>query len=242
MTDAHLEIAYWSVVKELEPAADISVARLQAALPKFLATTGAPAKAGNVIYECLLGMAWYWPAWNDFAKKVGYETLEAIAASTSKMSAAELLKSLSVDELKQVCHDLNATYSPRAKKDELLATARKAGADGAMYNTVQSIRQRIQDSQSDRCRKQMALHMASRILSVAYSAHRYEQLSDPQLLSLRPFWRFVWGGVTDIDAPRACRKFDGKSLPYYEAQQRFPALPCSYLRCGCRVSADREDH
>lgn len=240
--DAHLEIAYWSVVKDLEPAAEIDIAKLQGALPKFLASTGTSAKAGEVIFECLSDIAWYWPAWNGFAKKVGYETLETIAMSISKARPAELLKSVSASELKEICHRLSATYPPRAKKTELITAVLGVGNEGMLTEILQPIRHRLQEIQSDRCRRQMALHMASRILSVAYNAHRYEQLTDPQLLSVRPFWRFVWGGAIDIDAPKVCRKFDGKSLPYHEALQRFPPLPCGYLHCHCRITADGGEH
>lgn len=86
MTDAHLENAYWLVVKDLEAAPDdILVARLKSALPEFLAASGTSAKAGAVIFNCLSDIAWDWPAWSDFARKVGYESLQAMTTSIAKM-------------------------------------------------------------------------------------------------------------------------------------------------------------
>lgn len=240
MTDAHLEIAYWAVVKDLEAPVDIPVARLNAALPEFLASTGTSAKAGAVIYNCLSDIAWDWPAWSNFAKKVGYESLQEVAISIAKMRPAEVLKSLSVAELKKFSCERNIKQAPRATKDDLVAALLKtAGKDDAILEMVLPFRQRLQEIQSEKCRKQMALHMASRILRVAHNMYRYEQLNDPDLLSVCPIWRFVWGGATDIDAPKSCRKFNNKRLPHHQAKQVFPVLPCDYVNCGCRIVAER---
>jgi len=84
--------------------------------------------------------------------------------------------------------------------------------------------------------------MASRITRVAYNIHRYEQLNDPDLLKICPFWRFVWGGGTDIDTPKSCRKFNNKKLSHIEAKQVFPVLPCDYLQCGCHIAAESGCH
>lgn len=238
MTDEYLEIAYWSVIKELEAPVDIPVAQLKAALPEFITSTGAPAKAGAVIYNCLSDVAWIWPAWNNFAKRVGHESLQDIASSITKLRPAEILKSLTVAELKQLCIERNVKQTPRASKDDLIAALLKITDKDALLTMVSPFRQHLQKIQSEKCRKQMAFHMASRILGVAYSMHRKEQLNDPDLLKICPFWRFVWGGVTDIDAPKSCRKFNNIKLPHNEAKQVFPDLPCDYLKCGCYIVAD----
>ncbi len=242
MTDKHLEIAYWSVIKDLEAPVDIPVARLKAALPEFLASTGTSAKAGAVIYNRLSDIAWDWPAWNNFAKKVGYESLQNIASSITKMRPAEILESLSVAELKQLCRERNVEQAPRAPKDGLVAALLKGTGKDAIPDMVLPFRQHLQKAQSEKCRKQMALHMASRILTVAHNMYRYEQLNDPDLLKACPFWRFVWGGTTDIDAPKQCRNFNNKRLPHHEAKEVFPVLPCDYLQCGCRIVAESGRH
>jgi hypothetical protein len=242
VTDEYLEIAYWSVVKDLEAPVDIPVARLKAALPEFMASTGTPAKAGAVIYNCLSDVAWDWPAWNNFAKKVGYESLQNIASSITKMRPAEILKSLSVAELKLLCLERNVEQAPRAPKDGLVAALLKSTDKDAIPDMVLPFRQHLQKAQSEKCRKQMAFHMSSRILGVAHSMYRYAQLNDPDLLKICPFWRFVWGGVTDIDAPKSCRKFNNNKLPHNEAKQVFPILPCDYLKCGCYIVADSGRH
>lgn len=238
MTNTHLEIAYWSVVKDLEAPEDIPVSRLNAALPEFLVSTGTSAKAGAVIYNCLSDIAWDWPAWNNFAQKAGYDSLQSIATSIAKMRPAEILKSLPVAELKQLCLTRNVEQVPRATKDGLVASLLKATGKDAIPDMVLPFSRNLQEAQSQKCRKQMCLHMASRILNVAYNMHRYEQLNDPELLTLRPRWRFVWGGSTDIDAPKSCRKFNNKAFPHYEAKQVFPSLPCDYLKCGCHITVE----
>lgn len=238
MTDTHLEFAYWSVVKDLEAPVDIPVSRLNAVLPEFLGSTGSSAKAGAAIYNCLSDIAWDWPAWNSFAVKVGYDSLQSIATSIAKMRPAEILKSLPVAELKQLCLTRNVEQVPRATKDSLVAALLKATGKDAIQDMVLPFRRNLQEAQNQKCRKQMCLHMASRILNVAYNIHRYEQLNDPELLTLCPCWRFIWGGSTDIDAPKSCRKFNNKTLPHYEAKQVFPSLPCGYLKCSCRIAVE----
>lgn len=238
MTDEHFEIAYWSVVKNLEAPVDIPAARLKAALPEFLASIGIPAKAGAVIYNCLLDIAWDWPAWNEFDRKVGYDSLQDIVTSIAKMRPAEVLKSLSVAELKQLCRERNVEQVSRASKDDLVAALLKASAKDAIPDMVLPFRQHLQKAQSEKCRKQMTLHMASRILKVAHNMYRYEQLNDSSLLKICPSWRFVWGGVTDIDTPKSCQEFNNKTLPHNEAKQAFPVLPCDYLQCGCYIVAE----
>ncbi len=238
MTDAHFEIAYWSVVKDIKATVDIPVTRLKIALPEFIAATGAPAKAGAVIYNYLSDIAWDWPAWNDFAKKKGYESLQDIAISIAKMRPVEILKSLSKIELKQLCQEHGIAEVPSAKKDDLVTVLLKTNSKDVITEMVLPFRRSIQNIQNEKCRKQMTLHMASRMLRVAYNMHRYEQLNDQDLLKICPFWRFSWGGSIDIDAPKSCQKFNNKRLPHHEAKQVLPVLPCDYLQCSCSISAE----
>lgn len=238
MTDAHLQIAYWSVLKDLEPGADIPVARINAVLPDFLASTGTSAKASAVLSRALSDIAWDWPAWNDFAKKAGYQSLRDIELEVAKLRPTDILKSLSQPELTSLCQERNVTLPSRATKSDLIAGLLKAVAKDDIPELVMPFRRRLKAELEEKYRKRMAVHMASRILLVAHNTHRYEQLNDPELLSVRPNWRFVWGGATDIDAPKACRKFNNKKLPHHQAKEVFPALPCDYLHCACHIVAE----
>lgn len=235
----HLKVAFWSVVNELVPAEDIPEDRMAAAFPDFASSAGAPQKEGDAIWSCLLGIAWDWPAWERFATKAGYETLRSVTESIAKMRPVDVLKTLLVAELKQLCKDRGVEPVPRGPKDDLVKAILKATPKDDVPALLNPYRQRMESSRSDKCRRRMAFFMAVRISSIAYNIGRYEQLTDPDLLELRPCWRFEWGGSIDRDAPKSCRQFHNKVLPVQEAKRVFPALPCDYLQCGCAIVADK---
>jgi hypothetical protein len=232
MPYAHTEIAYWSVVKDLIAPEDIPIALLKAALPEFLASSGSASKAGAVIISHLNGIAWDWPAWHAFAKKTDRYTLTEITTSVAKIRPIDLLVTLAVPELKRRCKDREIIPEKKATKDQIVVALLKATKDGSEEKLFDRIRRQILEKESHQCRKQMALHMAARITKVAYTMERYEQLKS------FPFWRFVWGGGADIDAPKECRKFNNEKLSATEAKHNFPVLPCDYLQCGCYIVGD----
>lgn len=238
MSEDDSAIAYWSVVKDLEPVDDIPLARLREALSEFLRFTGEPKKAGGVLFECLSGIPWDWPAWGAFAKKAGCESLATIASSVSRMRPAEILKALSLMQLQHLCTARNITRPSRATKELLVGAMLKGVSSEVALEIVLPFRQELQDTKNAKCRQEMARFLAYRILSVASNRERLAQLMDPDILSVMPFWKFHWCGHTDIDAPKSCRRFDGTALPHQAAIRTFPTLPCNYLRCSCRLSAD----
>lgn len=229
MPSAHVEAAYWETIKDLVAPVDIPIPLLKAALPEFLTSTGSSSQAGDVLIKALDGIAWDWPAWHDFAKKSGRESLPNIAISIAKMRPAEVLKSLSVAELKQLCQEHQAIPPTRPTKEQTVGALLKSVGKESIQEVIQPFRQQLQEKHSVKCREQMALHLASRITLIAYHMHHYEQTQS------LPVWRFVWGGATDIDAPKGCRKFNNKRLSISQAKQDFPVLPCDYLHCGCYV-------
>lgn len=239
MTDLHLEIAYWSVLNDLEAPIDIPIEPLKTALPIFLVSTGSSTKASEVIYNCLSNIEWDWPVWNDFAKKLGYNSLQSIDVSISKMEPNEILMTLSATELKQLCREKDLTLTPRTLKSELILKLLEVTGIEASTHMIFLFAKKIRTTQYEKCRKQMAQYITHRILTIAYNMNRYEQLTDPDLLSLCPSWRFVWSGTFDNDAPKSCQKFSNKKFPHYEAMEFFPTLPCEYLKCSCRITAEK---
>ncbi|MEF8746670.1 MAG: hypothetical protein V5B31_02175 [Candidatus Accumulibacter propinquus] len=238
MSDEHRQMAYWSVVKDLEPAADIPLARLRAAMPEFFRFSGEPKRAGSVLFDCLAGIPWDWPAWETFAKKAGYDSLRTISLAIARMRPAEVLKARSLTQLRDLCTERSITHLSRATKQALIDALMKGASADVAAAIVFPFRQALHEEANEKCRAEMARHLAYRILSVAYNRERLDQLRDPELLSMMPFWKFHWCGHTDIDAPKSCRRFDGKRLEPQAAITTFPELPCSYLRCVCRLSAD----
>jgi len=239
MSEEYREIAYWAVVQELEPAADIPLTRLRDALPEFLRNCGDPRKAGGVLFACLSEIPWQWPAWDSFAKKTGHESLSTINLAVSRMRPNEVLKAASLTQLRRLCGERNVIHLSRATKLALVDALLKDTSAEVAAAIVLPFRQLLQREKNDKCRQEMARHMAYRILSVAHARERFDQLSDRELLSVMRFWKFHWCGHTDIDAPKSCRRFDQRKLERQEASVVFPALPCSYLRCTCWISAER---
>lgn len=238
MTTTYLEIAYWAVLKDLEPAAEIPLARLRDALPEFLAAVGDPRKAGRVLFECLAGIAWDWPPWEAFARKTGRDSLKSVSTSLARLPPAEVLAGCSVAQLKALCSARNVKHEARATKQALVDAILRGTTAAAAAAIAQPIRQARLTQALEKCRAEMARNLALRILSVAHGLEETERLADPDLLSVLPLREFHWCGHTDIDAPKACRQFDGKRLFNGVALATFPALPCDYLRCSCWIAAE----
>lgn len=238
LTDTYREIAYWAVLKDLEPAAEIPLTRLRDALPEFLAVAGDPQKEGRVLFDCLAGIAWDWPPWEPFARKTGRDSLKSVSTSLARLPPAEVLAGCSVAQLKALCSARNVRHEARATKqalvDAILRGTTAAAAAGEDFSRGQA---RLAQA-LEKCRAEMARNLALRILSVAHGLEEAERLADPDLRSVLPLREFHWGGETDMDAPKSCRRFDGKRLPAAAALASFPALPCDYLRCACWISAE----
>lgn len=121
----------------------------------------------------------------------------------------------------------------------------RAYAEGEDFDSVACIVDECPAGSKDRkrrlsaCRRQMAVSIASRVSSASYWSERYGQLLDPDLLLLRPCWKF--SVVEGVEAPPACAAFDGKVLPAREALRVFPRLPCEHIGCRCSVSAVKSE-
>lgn len=239
MKNTHLEIAYWLVVKDLYAPTDIPVAQLNAILQNFLVPTGDIKKAGLVIFDGLSGIEWDWFAWHSFAKKEGYDVLDNIAIEIGKMRPIEILDTLTMVDLKSFCLINGFEKIPRSKKSDITTFLLKEIPKDAIYGLILPFRERFHEKQNQKCRAKMCFYMASRIHSIAYNISRYEQLNEIQ--THLPYWKFVWGGYSDISVPKVCRKFDNKILPVNEARKIFPVLPCKYLQCQCRIAAENKN-
>lgn len=238
MSTSHLETAYWAVLKTLAIPTDNPEASLRAALPEFLATANNSSKAGEVLARCLQNSGWDWPLWTAYAKKADRDSIQDIRSSVTKMRPAEILDALTTDEVKKLCEERGLEVGARLTKGKAIGVLLKSVNKDDLETLLAPVREGIQETLSQKCRKQMSLYLAARICHVAYCMDRYEQLNAPELLGLSPYWRFVWGGATDPDAPKACRKFNNKKLHCQQARENFPALPCEYLQCGCYLVAE----
>ena len=229
----HLVAAYWSVVSNLAPDS-LPLEVLAAAQPQFLASlSSGSAAAGRVFCRQLADIEWDWPAWLPFAKSEGADTLNGIAADVARMTPSDLLDTALKVELLALCR-LRGIVIPGAAAKPKVIKALALGA-GDIDAIVGKLAARLLDKLHAQCRERMAMVIAIRVTSIAYSAHRYQQLGDPAFLAICPSWRFVWGDL--YGAPRACRKFDNQVLLAAEARRIFPNLPCGYLHCACHIAA-----
>ena len=234
MRDELVEIAFWSVVKDVSATTAIPVAVFDEALPIFLGATGASRKAGAVLFDALSAFNWDWPAWYFYAKKEGYDTISDIAASVCDLGANKLFAQLSVPDLKRISVESGVKLQSGATKAGLvdsLASSSNAAWFGGMLDDLHKRQHQILTKQA---RLKMSEFLATRMMSVAHNMYRYEQLRELDADCRGTTWRFVWCGATR-DAPRVCKKFDGVRLPRAQAMKRFPTLPCKFLQCGCYV-------
>lgn len=227
-SNTNLEVAYWSVVRKLEPAAGIPASRLEAAWPEFVASVNS-GRPGEPIYRHLRGVAWDWPAWPRFAHKAAYATLEDISKSIAAMSSSAVLLSCSAIELRQLCETNAVAMNRRATKAQIVSGILDALGSRA-ESEVARIRASMLSSKMDACRENMAKFVGVRIARLAYGADRYDQLGS------FPSWQFSWCGHIEADAPRSCRKFDGTVKPTSQARSTYPVLPCKYLLCSCYIT------
>lgn len=231
MYEDHLEAAYWSVVKDLTPDT-LPISVLENARSEFLGQLGSgSAAAGKVLCKYLKGVEWDWPAWWSFAKLEGYDTLACIAKTVEKMRPSDLLSTAGKSELILLCRQHGVHVSSASTK--LIIIKALSGNSADIQSISAPLSARLFAKLQAKCRDRMAMYIAMRVSAIAYNADRYEQLSDPEFIALRPNWRFIW--ANDYGTPKACKKFDNKVLPVVEARHLFPHLPCEYLNCRCRL-------
>lgn len=231
--DTNIEIAYWAVVKNLEPGAEIPVAVLEKARPYFIAESGS-SRAGEVIYQHLRGISWDWPAWYQFAKVTGRKTLRDISSSVASLEPHKVFMMCTISALKAIAREADIKLPGSAGKPEIASTL-SAEIDSRLEKFVSTVRCEIVAQEHDKCRREMARFIGVRIMCVTYNMDRYEQLSE------FPYWGFTWGGGTDAGTPASCRRFDKGILPVGQAQSDFPILPCDHLLCNCHISGLRKE-
>lgn len=93
-----------------------------------------------------------------------------------------------------------------------------------------------------KCREQMAVQIAARVSRIVYAKERYLQLTNVDLLRMRPCWRFRIAGASlgCENTPSRCGQLDGVVLPAKDAIRTFPRLPCDYLGCRCSIEAVKD--
>ena len=229
-----MEIAFWSVVKDVSATVAIPVAVFDEALPIYLGAAGASRKAGAVLFDALSAFDWDWPAWYFYAKKEGYDTISDISTSICDLGANKLLAQLSVPDLRRISVESGVKPHTGVTKAGLVDLLASSSNTAWLGGILDDLRKRQHQVLTTQVRLKMSEFLATRIMSVAHNMYRYEQLRELDADCRGTTWRFVWCGATH-DAPRVCKKFDEVRLPRAQAMRRFPTLPCKFLQCGCYV-------
>lgn len=233
--EEHLEVAYWAVMQMLQPS-DIPMSRLNDLKPKLLGMMNSgEEKAAHVLLSELADIPWDCPAWHKLPKRDRGESTTEVVADVARMKPATLLERALRSDLQSLCKTHGIRVLSKAKKPEMISALRNALSPDVFAEIAFPFGASLAAALQNSGRKDMAAFIVSRISGVARNAHRYEQLSDPEFVLLRPFWKFVWADYGE--APQACKKFNGKILPIDEAKRVFPHLPCKSRRCNCYLTA-----
>jgi hypothetical protein len=231
----HLEVAFWEVVASLQPA-DIPMAKLDQLKPRLLASLSSGSEvAGKLLCSALSDIEWDWPMWHAWAKRDSCDSIPKIDTRILRLTPCALLDRQSKAELIKLCEIHGVVFRKSAAKKVLIGLLREALSPEDYSALAEPLRGELRQGEHAVCRKEMALRLCSRIASIAHNANRYEQLTDPDFLSIGSHWQFVW--VDDLVTPRACKKFDQMVLPARKAYRVFPHLPCKHLRCSCRITS-----
>lgn len=228
------DAAYWATVKDLTVVGDMPAGLLEDVRPVVLrAMSLGNEQAARVVCEALRRVEWNWSAWPAYAEQAGYSTLDGIAGEVAALGIEDRLGLLARQELVDLCKRAGVKAKARDSRAVMIATL-IAGIDESELTrlTDRAVVEHIGELR-DSCLQEMASQLVFRVSRLAHCLERYEQLSDPGLLSLLPNWKFV---CEDGALPR-CRNFDGMVLPAGEAEKRFPRLPCDNLGCRCRITA-----
>lgn len=229
--------AYWAVMSELQGEGITSDLLLELK-PKILEALNDPRRCASELVKRLDGLSCNWPRWNSHARRQGYDT----AKDVNQLSAEASLESL-----------LNGTL-----KADLVALGREGGValkesmnKAAMVERLLEMapehlecwefekRKSIKDKGLKKVEREMAEALIRRISTVAHEARYLEQMSDPDVVQLHPYWRFICSSDIGPKAPKKCRDMDQLVLPMAEAMKAFPKLPCARLDCQCRFTSQR---
>jgi hypothetical protein len=235
--EGRLAAAYWAVMSELQGEGITSDLLLELK-PKILATLNDPRRCASELVKKLDGLSCNWPRWNSHARRQGYDT----AKDVNQLSAEASLESL-----------LNGTL-----KADLVALGREGGValkesmtKAAMVKRLLEMspehlecwefekRESIKDKGLKKVEREMAEALIRRISTVAHEARHLEQMSDPDVVQLHPYWRFICPSDIGPKPPKKCRDMDQKVLPAAEAMKTFPKIPCERLDCQCRFTTQR---
>jgi hypothetical protein len=204
-------------------------------------------RLANAILEAL-GNAWTWPSAQEHLSCNAHRDRQEEMREINSYTIEDYLSGMKMQALRS----LYARHAPRGKKT---FTGRGKGAiiqaildlipvekRGALLNDwkledLRELEQPIKVSHD-----QLAWLLAWRLRSLAHAKFRWDQLSDPELLSPCPYWRYVFSEGTpyfcDADDvhDETCRKWDGLVLrhdhPFWKTH-----FPPNGWGCGCWVTA-----
>jgi hypothetical protein len=234
--EEHLEVAYWSVMANLK-SDEIPLELLRELCPKFLAAVASNHRtAVDLLLETLKDYEWDFPEWHALPKSSREMSRGEVTEWANRIRPRTLLEEATKPSLELICKQHEIYVPSKAKKAEVISALLKSLTPAALDLAILPIREKMAAAAMIASRRDIADFICGRISSIGHNANHYEQLSDPEYVALCPFWKFIWVDHFG-DAPKSCKKFDGKILPVEKAKRIFPHLPCKRRNCHCRVTS-----
>ena len=192
-------------------------------------------RAREILHEILDTTDWDWPAWTKLEKRSGSDTISDLVSTVSSASTLDLLKLMTFDELRMVAsRRSDGEYKARSKA--ALIKKLIADHDADQFLLIESLRNAIAARATAHARRAKCDALCGRVEAVALGIFRTEQLDESLDSTYLTHRGFNWCGHLKLDAPKACKRYDGMVLPSKKAKQVFPTLPCNDLRCGCSIT------
>lgn len=229
---------YWRVVGTVDAPREALVALL----PEMRAghRAGDPRRMQEVLRRHLPDGTWRWPAYEAYVGPRNERDRRAEVCELRRYDLSDFLTSMSVSGLRELYKAYSSpdVKSPGRGKAEIIPALLALLSPEQQTGLLKRLRDEAiaeYDQPAPLDYREMGVLLCRRIATILYAEERYAQLADPDLLSLRPRWRFHWGA----DGAKACRQFNGKTLPKGEAEKSFPSIPCECLECSCYLSAEK---
>ncbi len=182
------------------------------------------------LYKAFGDVQWYWPRWNEQCDDL-YGGGEPVPEYTPPPTDLEILMSFKKDELLQMAATAGAVARKSSTKP-VIASALLAIEPAALEALVAPYRRPVHLAALRKKRQWMAKSLFSRIDAIALEREKREEHFSPEWLRWHPYVGFVCGSD---NAPRKCKKLNGKMLLATEAKVQFPELPCDRIDCWCRT-------
>lgn len=235
--EERLSKAYWLVMSELK-GEGLTLNTLAALEPAFIDALDDSKRAGQLLADVFRGIDWDWPRWHGFAKRNGYSSVSDIAADAQAQSLNALLNKALKADLVALGASLNIALPKSNSKSEMINSLMALPPE--QFGTwVESARLNRHATEADKLHRDMGRFVAVRISYLANQEQHYEQCTDPEVLILHPYWRFICPNDMPTPAPKRCRDLDQKVLPAAQAMKKFPKIPCDRLDCQCRFTTQR---